>query len=194
MHWIEASSPRGEGADPLTETEVSFAKWTNEPTPGPPDYVLDIPAMEIPAFGVADYQYHLVANPTAKDIWIGTAEILPGDPSVVHHVITSIGNLETEGRRAGKLKREGRGGLRGYAPGNNADPFPEDTGILLPARTTLRFQMHYTPVGRPTADATKMGIGVLDKTPKHEVFSLSVVNLSQIFESRSLLTQETTKK
>ena len=176
VHWIEAGSPRGKGLDPLTETGVSFAKWTNEPTLGPPDYVIDIPAMEIPASGVVDYQYHLVANPIPQDIWIGTAEILPGDPSVLHHVITSFGTLETEGRRAGKLKREGRGGLRGYAPGINADPFPEDTGMLLPAGTTLEFQMHYTPVGRPTVDATKMGIWVLDKTPKHEVFSLSVAN------------------
>ena len=176
VHWIEAGSPRGSGPDPIAEADISFAKWSNEPTLGSPDYVIDIPAMEIPATGVVDYQYHLVKNEIPEDIWIETAEILPGDPSVLHHVITSFGYLENEGPRAGKLKRQGRGGLRGYAPGINADPFPEDTGMLLPAGTTLQFQMHYTPVGRPTVDATKMGLWVMDEPPKHRVFTMSVAN------------------
>ena len=176
VHWIEAGSPRGDGPDPIAEAEVSFAKWTNEPTLGPPDYVIDIPAMEIPASGVVDYQYHLVKNDIPKDIWIRTAEILPGDPSVLHHVITTFGYAETEGSRVGKLKRKGRGGLRGYAPGINADPFPENTGMFLPSGTTLEFQMHYTPVGRPTVDASKMGLWVMETPPKHRVFTTMIAN------------------
>jgi len=176
VHWIEAGSPRGNGPDPIAEAEVSFAKWTNEPTLGPPDYVIDIPAMEIPASGVVDYQYHLVKNDIPKDIWIRTAEILPGDPSVLHHVITTFGYAETEGSRVGKLKRKGRGGLRGYAPGINADPFPENTGMFLPSGTTLEFQMHYTPVGRPTVDASKMGLWVMETPPKHRVFTTMIAN------------------
>ena len=176
VHWIEAGSPRGDGPDPIAEAEVSFAKWTNEPTLGPPDYVIDIPAMEIPASGVVDYQYHLVKNDIPKDIWIRTAEILPGDPSVLHHVITTFGYAETEGSRVGKLKRKGRGGLRGYAPGINADPFPENTGMFLPSGTTLEFQMHYTPVGRPTVDSSKMGLWVMETPPKHRVFTTMIAN------------------
>ena len=176
VHWIEAGSPRGGGDDPIAEKDISFAKWANEPKLGPPDYVIDIPAMEIPASGIVDYQYHLVKNDLPKDTWVGTAEILPGDPSVLHHVITSFGYLETEGRRAGRLKRQGQGGLRGYAPGINADPMPADTGMFLPAGTTLQFQMHYTPVGKPIVDETKMGLWVLDKPPKHRIFSMSVLN------------------
>ena len=176
VHWIEAGAPRGNGLDPIAEADISFAKWSNEPTLGPPDYVIDIPAMEIPASGVVDYQYHLVKNDIPKDIWIETAEILPGDPAVLHHVITSFGYAETEGPRIGKLKRKGRGGLRGYAPGINADPFPEDTGMLLPAGTTLQFQMHYTPVGRPAVDATKMGLWVMDNPPKHRIFTTMIAN------------------
>ena len=76
------------------------------------------------------------------------------------------------------MKRKGRGDLRDYAPGINADPFPENTGLLLPAGTTLEFQMHYTPVGRPAVDATRMGIWVLDETPKHEVFSQLPITIS----------------
>ena len=176
VHWIEAGSPRGSGPDPIAEADISFAKWSNEPTLGPPDYVIDIPAMEIPATGVVDYQYHLVKNDIPEDIWIRTAEILPGDPSVLHHVITTFGYAETEGPRLGKLKRKGRGGLRGYAPGINADPFPENTGMFLPAGTTLEFQMHYTPVGRPAVDASKMGLWVMETPPKHRVFTTMIAN------------------
>ena len=119
---------------------------------------------------------------------------MPGGPSVLHHVISSFSTLETEGRRAGKLKREGRVCLRGYVPGINADPFPEDTGMQLPAGTTLEFQMHYTPVGRPTVDATKMGIWVLNKTPKHEVFSLCVANFRIKIPAHARNHKEPTKK
>ena len=121
----------------MTETEL-----------GSPDYTIDIPAMEVPATGVVDYQYHFVKNTVGEDVWVRAAEILPGDRSVLHHVITTFGTLETEGPRIGKFRREGRGGLRGHAPGITSQAFPDDTGIFFPAGAMLEFQMHYTnPAG-----------------------------------------------
>ncbi len=143
---------------------------------GAPDYVIDIPPMEIPATGVVDYQYHFVKNTLGKDVWVKGAEILPGDRAVLHHVITSFGELETEGPRKGRLKRKGQAGLRGYAPGITSQAFPEETGIFLPAGATLQFQMHYTPTGKATVDASQLGIWVYEEAPKHRIFSMFMVN------------------
>ncbi len=174
VHWIEAGAPRGEGEDYLATNETEYFDWDAEDKLGPPDYVVDIPAMEIPATGVVDYQYHFVDNPLPKNVWIKAAEIMPGDRAVLHHVITTFGYDITEGKHKGRFKRIG--GLRGYAPGLNNDGFPEDTGVMLPADVKFEFQMHYTPVGRATVDESKMGIWVYDEPPTHAMVSMFVAN------------------
>ena len=176
VHWIEAGAPKGEGADPLLGTAISQSEWANEEELGPPDYVINIPATDIPATGVVDYQYKFVKNTVGKDVWVKAAEVLPGDKAVLHHVITSFGQLETRGPRKGRLKYRDRKGLRGYAPGINSNPYPDGGGIFLPADVAFEFQMHYTPVGRATVDETRMGIWVSEEKPKHEIFSMMILN------------------
>ena len=178
VHWIEAGAPRGEGADPLLGATISLSDWTNEEAMGPPDYIINIPSTDIPATGVVDYQYKFVTNTVGKDVWVKAAEILPGDKAVLHHVLTSFGQLETRGPRKGRLKYRDRKGLRGYAPGINSNPYPDGGGIFLPADAAFEFQMHYTPVGRATVDETRMGIWVSEEKPKHEVFSMIILNPS----------------
>jgi mono/diheme cytochrome c family protein len=177
VHWIEAGAPRGEGPDPLAEIDHDWGTWAvAEPELGEPDYVLDIPASEIPATGVVDYKYHYVQNTIGKDVWVKAAEILPGDRAVLHHVITSYGTLETEGRRKGRLKREGQAGLRGYVPGMTSQMFPEGTGVYLPADATIEFQVHYTTNGKATVDESQLGIWVYEEPPEHQVFSMILLN------------------
>lgn len=174
VHWIEAGAPRGEGEDFLATNKVEYFDWDAEDKMGPPDYVIDIPATEIPAAGVVDYQYHFVQNTIGQDVWIKAAEIMPGDREVLHHVITTFGYDITEGKHKGRFNRIG--GLRGYAPGLNNDGFPADTGVLLPADAKLEFQVHYTPVGRATVDESKMGVWVYHEAPTHEMVSMFVAN------------------
>ena len=176
VHWIEAGAPRGDGPDPLAESERTWSNWMAAEKLGAPDFVIDIPAMEIPSTGVIDYQYHFVKNTVGRDIWVKAAEILPGQRTVLHHVITTFGEIETEGPRLGRLKRKGQAGLRGYAPGITSQAFPEDTGIFFPAGATLEFQMHYTTTGKAVVDESKLGIWAYDKPPKHRVFSMFMAN------------------
>ena len=136
VHWIEAGAPRGEGTDPLLGATTSQSEWTNEVKLGPPDYIINIPSTDIPATGVVDYQYKFVTNTVGKDVWVKAAEILPGDKAVLHHVITSFGQLETRGPRKGRLKYRDRKGLRGYAPGINSNPYP-DEGVSFSQRMWL---------------------------------------------------------
>jgi mono/diheme cytochrome c family protein len=174
VHWIEAGAPRGEGEDFLATSDTEFFSWGAEATLGEPDYVVDIPAMEVPATGVVDYQYHKIPNPIGKDVWVHAAEILPGDRAVLHHTITMFGDVITEGKYKGRLQP--KGGLRGYAPGITNQAYPEGTGTFLPADTTLEFQMHYTPVGRATIDETKMGVWIYDEAPTHKIVSQFMAN------------------
>jgi len=167
VHWIEAGAPRGEGPDPLAKQDRSWPEWTL----GTPDLVVEVPAFDVPATGVVQYQYPYAANPLGRDVWIRAIEIRPGDRSVVHHVLAGIDDPANGGKReiAGKI-----GELGGYAPGKNAVPYPADTGILLRKDARFRFQMHYTPNGKPARDVTRLGLWFYDKPPKHSLDMLLI--------------------
>ncbi|MGI9327069.1 MAG: redoxin domain-containing protein [Pseudomonadales bacterium] len=172
VHWIEAGAPRGEGEDPLLSFEHRWPTWAL----GEPDLVIDIPPSEVPATGVVDYRYIRISNPLKEDAWVRASEILPGERGVLHHVITRFGELQTEGPRKGRLRREGGGSLAGYVPGMVVRELPENTGTLLPAGSTIEFQMHYTTNGKPATDHSKLGIYLHKSPPKHEISSVVLMN------------------
>lgn len=174
VHWIEAGAPRGEGSDPLVETDVQYTEWDTEGALGKPHFVVDIPPSEIPASGVVDYKYHYVKNPIGRDVWVQAAEVLPGDRAVLHHVITAFGDMITEGPYKGRMKHTG--GLRGYAPGITNQAFPDNTGVFLPADATLEFQVHYTTSGKATVDESRMGLWFYDEPPERQVFTKFIAN------------------
>ena len=160
VHWIEAGAPRGDGIDPLAGNEREWPEWTL----GKPDVVINVPAYRVPETGVIEYRYPRTANPIGRDVWIRAIEILPGDRSVVHHVLVGIDDPGNGERRAlrGQL-----GELGGYAPGKNAMPYPPDTGILLHKEANFQFQMHYSPNGKAVTDFTRVGLYFHDSKPKH---------------------------
>jgi hypothetical protein len=157
VHWIEAGAPRGEGPDPLAGLESARSEWNL----GEPDLVVEVPAFEVPATGVVDYQYPRLPNPMDRDVWVRAVEIIPGERSVVHHVLAGIDDPERSVHRAGQI-----GELGGYAPGKNPVPYPQDTGVLLRKEASLRFQMHYTPNGKATTDRTRVGYYFHRKPPR----------------------------
>lgn len=172
VHWVEAGAPRGEGADLLAEQRRSWPKWAM----GEPDVIIEIPTENIPASGVVDYKYKMVANPLDKDVWVKATEIIPGDRAVLHHVITSFGEVATGGRRAGRLKRGTGGGLGGYVPGAEGTPYPDNSGVFLPADATIEFQMHYTTSGLATSDTSYMGVYLHKEKPEYELESMVLLN------------------
>ena len=160
VHWIEAGAPRGEGEDPLVSaSQRPWSEWTL----GEPDLIVEVPAFEVPASGAVSYQYPVARNPLDRDRWIRAVEIQPGDRAVVHHVLAGIVDPKRP-QFVGSI-----GELGGYAPGKNAAPYPEDTGILLRKDASFRFQMHYTPNGKVVTDVTRIGIYFYDAPPKHEL-------------------------
>ena len=162
VHWIEAGTPRGDGRDPLTTLDKSWSEWTL----GRPDLIVEVPAYDVPATGVISYQYPHADNPLGRDVWIRAIEIIPGNRSVVHHVLAGIDDPGNGDRR--RIRGQ-MGELGGYAPGKNAIPYPLNTGILLRKEARFQFQMHYTPSGKAVSDVTRLGLYFYDKPPKHSL-------------------------
>lgn len=171
VHWIEAGSPRGDGPDVLAEYRPGWPEWSL----GVPDLVIDIPAYEIPATGVVPYQFPTVTNPLDHDVWISAGEILPGSRATLHHVITRFYLPDPNAKGNPRFGRRG-GGLAGYVPGTTGRVYPDDTGTLLPAGATIRFQMHYTPNGKAVVDQSRIGLYFHDEPPKYKLAGTALVN------------------
>jgi len=161
VHWIESGAPRGVGKDPLLEMKKDWPEWQL----GKPDLVVAMPAFTVPATGVIPYQMVKVANTLDHDVWVRAIDFLPGERTVLHHIIASVGG-------------EQRGGtsLSNYVPGAVPLQIPTDNGILLPKGTTFHFQMHYTPSGKELTDVTRMGLYFMKDAPKYNYRSSVFIN------------------
>jgi peroxiredoxin len=87
VEWVDTGTPKGDPADAPPAMSYPTGDWII----GQPDVVLELPeAFSVPAEGTVDYQYFRVKTNFDKDVWVKAAEIQPGEPAVVHHVIAFI--------------------------------------------------------------------------------------------------------
>ena len=168
ISWIEAGAPRGNGKDPLKDIPPLENVWTL----GEPDLVVDIPAFEVPASGTVDYQFPSVPNPYDRDVWVVAAEVIPGDPKAVHHILAGSSAKPPQG----KLSEIFENFIITYAPGNEASSMPDGTGVFVPKGGVYQFQMHYTPYGLKTVDKSKIGLHFSDTPPKNFYREQVIVN------------------
>ena len=100
-------------------------------------------SVTVQAEGEVPYKYFAIPTGFTEDRWITAAEVRPGNREVVHHIIVFL-------REPGRSKRRGiwANHLCGTAPGEGPDVFPEGTGKLIKAGSSLIFQVHYTPNGK----------------------------------------------
>jgi len=174
VRWIDAGAPKGAfSVDPLSNLEYQDVKsWQL----GEPDFIVKTPVQEIPATGVMDYINIDVELPFNEDKWVKAVQFIPGDETVLHHLLTYV-TAPAEDFNGGEADQSSiaRRFLEGYAPGKvEAMVFPQDTGVLIPAGHKLSMQMHFTTNGRATSDETTLGMYFYDEKPAHENFTRSV--------------------
>ena len=162
--WVDAGAPRGNPADmPPPRVFADRDKWHI----GEPDWIVPIPEpFVVPAEGANWWGDLFSDSGLTEDRWIKAVETKPsaeGFP-VVHHAVTRL--QENEDSDTGDFLNE-------YAQGKNGDVFPPGTGRLLKADSVIRFNMHYSSIGRETTDRTSVGLTFYPEgeTPEHELFS-----------------------
>lgn len=174
VHWVEAGAPRGKGGDPLVELKKTWPEWAM----GEPDLVLEVPAFNVPATGVVPYQESYIKNPLGRDVWLKAIDYIPGDRTVVHHILgfsmpptsgdAQQPQAQTQPKPPGERPRGPIGSaMGGYVPGAAPFQLPADTGVLLTKDSNFRFQIHYTPTGKATSDVTRVGLYFRDGAPKY---------------------------
>jgi peroxiredoxin len=102
--WVEAGCPEGNPAE-LPPAPKFPEGWLLERTPEKIVYMSDAP-VDVKAEGVEPYRYY-VADPGFKeDKWIKSAECMPGNPSVVHHIIVFVAPPEAVDKLVEMQKRQ----------------------------------------------------------------------------------------
>ena len=86
VRWVNTGSKVDSENDPLTALTWPTTKWSL----GEPDLIVKVPEQAIPATGVVDYMDIPVDLGLEKDVWIKGSEVVPGDPAVLHHIITTV--------------------------------------------------------------------------------------------------------
>lgn len=152
LSWLKGDMPAGDPAQ-APPALPARAEWAI----GTPDVVLPIPAYDVPATGTVGYRYVDVPTNFGEDRWIKAVEVKVGARSVVHHILVFVRYPKAAGPSP-----DFRGGLEGYfasaLPGEDLRPYPAGTARRLPAGTTLKVQLHYTPDGTARRDESKIGI------------------------------------
>ncbi|HUQ68049.1 MAG TPA: redoxin domain-containing protein [Planctomycetaceae bacterium] len=163
--WVLAGAPEGNPAD-LPKPPTFTAGWQ---LPREPDYVayMSPKPFKVQAEGEVRYQYFSVDTNFTEDKWVTSAEIIPGNRSVVHHVIV----FATPDK---EIADEDRQMLIAYVPGMRVEPLPKGMAKRVAAKSKLIFQVHYTPNGTAQEDRTKVGLVFADEQDvKYEVQTAS---------------------
>jgi mono/diheme cytochrome c family protein len=169
VNWVEAGSPRGTGKDPLPEAAKPAPKWPL----GEPDVVVKVPTFNVPATGIVDYQDRSIPTQLTEGKWLKATAWAHASPTVHHALAGYIPTVDPNGRGF-----SWNVALGGYGPGGPPNLTPDDTGIYLPAGGSFAYQMHYTPIGKPTTDTTEVGYYFYKEQPKFILRQASITDFS----------------
>ena len=154
-----------------------------------PDIVVEMPTpFPVPASGAINYKYVLVKTNFPSDLWIEAAEMRPGNPKVLHHGKVWVRppgsrwmekaapgeayDYETQRDTMGRNQMaQGNDILGKFNPGLGAQRFDvEGAAKLVPKGSDLVFELHYTTVGQPTTDVSKLGLVLAKHHPVARYF------------------------
>jgi hypothetical protein len=196
--WAAGGAVNGDPKD-LPAQPVFSEGWSL----GKPDVVLEmLEDYRVPATGTVQYEWFYIPTKFAEAKWVKSIEIRPGDRAAVHHVLVyyrakpdgkvpSIARANQKHQsnpppdEPGVSEHPRRTDLTGmpprlvatYAPGTNPQVAPAGTAFRLEPGGIIELQMHYTAIGKPTSDRTKVGITYASEAPPREVRAQHFMNM-----------------
>jgi hypothetical protein len=171
--WVELGTPAGDPADegePLADEDPGMSRV---------DLTLSMAEAYTSRNQPDDYRCFLVDWPeTERTTYVTGFNAVPGNPTVVHHVIAFLATPDQASTyRSLDAAEDGPGytcfgGTRGpaqtwigsWAPGRSGSDFPAGTGIAIPPGAMFILQVHYnTLAAEPQEDVTKLELKVDDE-------------------------------
>ena len=179
--WADNGAPEGDAKDAPPPRTFQDG-WNIKP-----DMIIEMPRdFNVKATGTINYQNILVTAHFDQDTWVVAAEMRPGNPKVVHHMRAIVrppgatwmakavpGEAYEEGSEGMGGAKEGTDLLGKYNPGLGAQSFDVDgSAKFIPKGSDIVFNIHYTSIGTPQTDRSKVGL-VFAKAPPKTRFWMS---------------------
>lgn len=196
--WVDGGAPKGDESDLPAPPER--AQGWRHPEGIPPDAVIVLPEVEVPADGQIPYVTRLLKVPFAEDKWISAIQVRPGNGAVVHHMaITEVRAEQRFGAdtsplaalaqqvgfqndltvREPVLRAPGDAAIPDmlaiYTPGASFEMYGGGAAKLLKAGKDyfLDFNVHYQTTGRPERDRSALGLWFQQQPPKSQLFRVN---------------------
>ena len=163
--WVDAGAPIGD-----TTLAPVPPVYTNGSQLGTPSLSLTIPTFTVPANQSSDiYQCFAIPTNLLTDQYITSMEIIPGNPSIVHHVLVyqdttgTCAQLDAASPGPGYVNFGGVGSNKailvgGWVPGSSPNVLPANFGIKLFKNSYLVLQIHYPAGSNGRSDSTKINL------------------------------------
>jgi thiol-disulfide isomerase/thioredoxin len=167
--WVAEGCVEGDPAH-LPEPRQFADTWRL----APPDLVLEPTAdYHLAADGPDVYRNFILPISWDTNQYLSAVEFVPGNPRVVHHVLTFLDNsgtaekLDARDPEAGYSSAQGLpgfiplggvAGVGGWAPGNTPGFLPPGVARVVPKGAKIIMQVHYHKNGKQEIDRTKVGI------------------------------------
>ncbi len=179
VRWAQSGAPTGSAAGAPARRVFADPEWQM----GKPDFVVELPeAQPIPAEGVLQYRYVPLDPGFNEDFFVQAVEVRPSARAVTHHVIAYLLPPGVSPKDA--LRRPETiltlSALGGWAPGDSPTEYAPGSALLVKKGSTLLFELHYTPNGKPTSDRTRIGV----RRARGEVTTLVDVDAAMNFGFR----------
>jgi thiol-disulfide isomerase/thioredoxin len=153
LSWLHAGAPEGDPAE-LPPPRQFSDDWTIDSPHNV--YAMAAKPFAVPASGTLGYEYFVVDPEYSEAKWIEAIECRPGNRSVVHHINVFL--LPPEVGEPFQRDQLTNNLLWAWAPGVRALELPPGMARRVTAGTKFVFQMHYTTVGRPQTDLSRMAV------------------------------------
>jgi hypothetical protein len=193
LTWLDEGAPEGDPADapaPPDQAPDDFA----------PAVTIEMPEPYTPTVEPDENRCFLVPWPEAQTQYITGLRVVPGNRSVVHHVImfnapaSAIADLEAldaEDAAPGYPCLGGVGAqadwIGAWAPGGDSNAVPEGTGMRVEPGSMMVLQMHYNTLSaEPAPDQTRVELALSDAV-EHPAVTVPFTNFQWVVGSEPML-------
>lgn len=182
LDWVAGGAPEG---DPnVAPAPPVFANTWAIPNPDvsviTPDYFSEATTQDI-------YKCFAIPSGVTQDKFIKSIEVIPGNRSVVHHVLVfqdPSGDclaLDAASPGPGYTNYGGAGSssaklITGWVPGSSSNTLPNGFGIKFKANSAIVLQIHYPAGTAGQIDSTRLNIKFTDGTGIREVYVGPILN------------------
>ena len=172
--WAAAGAPAGD-LSAAPEAPVFATEWQI----GEPDVTFTMEPFEITDEMEDHYHWVRVENHLDEDRWVQSIEARPTFLAGTHHQLTYLGPPGSTIESVQGVGTIDLDFVSGWGPGVEPMTYPKGFGKLLPANSTVFFQMHYHKdpgPGTGGTDQTIVGMRFYDHKPENVLATMWIVD------------------